>query len=516
MLSALNNNFLAKPKVQLGLAASSGLLYFLAFAPYNYWPLLLISLSGLVVVLQRATDAKQVLKNSLVWSLCAFFPGFQWVHVSVVEHSATPEPIAWILVGLLALVTGLIPSLTFWLWRKAVIRWRCIPLMYESSVLIFPLLFMLAELMRSWIFTGFPWLLAGTALLESPLSAWLPVVSSFGAGFVVAVVAVLALELICKPQRVRSASLVAMLVLTTALLAQINWVQPTGDSKSVSLVQGNIPQERKWLPEERWPTVDKYLAMTEQEWGRDIIVWPEAAIPVVKHHLEQSGVYHEYQRLAQQHDSTLVLGLLQVAYETGRFYNGIYAIGETQSQYFKRRLVIFGEYVPLEFLFRGLIDFFNLPMSTIVPGIANQNWLQAANTDIAAALCYEIAYPFLVRNNLVKQQGVADVILTVSNDAWFGSSIGPKQHAQIAQIRAKELGRPLLRSTNTGVTLVADHQGRIQAKLPQFTDEVLRSNIQLVKGQTPWAKLGVWSIVGLVLVWCSIVTFAFSITRKSS
>jgi len=506
-----------KPWFTLVLAFVSGLFYFLAFAPYNYWPLICLSLVGLVYSVARAASAKQCFNYVFLWGLAAFFPGFQWVHVSVVEHSSTPAFFAWILVALLAAVIALVPATIFGLW----FRYKNSHRLLQQTLLVIPLLWLIAELVRSWIFTGFPWLLAGSALLASPLEAWLPISSVYGTGFILMAFVCCVLLVIQRKQLTQAIIAMLLLISASILVSLPTWVEETGQVKTVSLVQGNVPQERKWLPEERWPTVDKYYDLTASEWGRDIVVWPEAAIPILKHHLQQAGVYQEYMRLVQESGTTLVLGLLQPAYESGRYYNGIYAINGSakrakqavETSYFKRRLVIFGEYVPLESMLRGIIELLNLPMSTIVPGVENQNWLQANGSNVAAALCYEIAYPFLVRNNLVKGESSAEILLTLSNDAWFGNSIGPKQHAQIAQVRAKELGRPIIRSTNTGVTLIADHNGRVTAVLPQFTTEVLRGEVVLVHGMTPWAKWGSLLLWLTVLGWSCFLSLSYRIGK---
>jgi len=186
-----------------------------------------------------------------------------------------------------------------------------------------------------------------------------------------------------------------------------------------------------------------------------------------------------------------------------RFENTALVVGAGSGRYVKRRLVPFGEYVPLEGLLRGLIGFFNLPMSTSEPGPESQPGMTAGAVRIGTAICYEIAYPELVR----RDAQTADVLVTISNDAWFGGSIGPHQHLQIARMRALENARYVLRSTNTGITAAIDERGVVQARLPQFEQGVLTANWRPMAGETPFTRWGtlpgliVTLLVGLLCLW---------------
>ena len=173
--------------------------------------------------------------------------------------------------------------------------------------------------------------------------------------------------------------------------------------------------------------------------------------------------------------------------------------GADSGLYHKRHLVPFGEYVPLEGLLRGLIAFFDLPMSSFSSGPADQPPLSVQGLRIAPFICYEIVYADLVAAALPE----ADVLLTISNDTWFGTSAGPLQHLQMARMRAVENGRPLIRSTNNGVSALVDHHGNILARGKQFTREVIRGEIQPAEGLTPFARFGstpILLLLGLIMV----------------
>jgi apolipoprotein N-acyltransferase len=179
-------------------------------------------------------------------------------------------------------------------------------------------------------------------------------------------------------------------------------------------------------------------------------------------------------------------------------HNSIIALGEGSGLYHKQRLVPFGEYVPLEQWLRGLIRFLDMPMSNFSAGAPGQPPLRAAGLSLGPLICYEVVYPDLVAEWLPH----SDVLITISNDAWFGRSIGPLQHLQMAQMRALEAGRPMIRGTGNGVTALIDHRGRITAQAPQFERTTLTGTVQPMQGATLFARTGAWPsiVIALLLV----------------
>jgi apolipoprotein N-acyltransferase len=199
---------------------------------------------------------------------------------------------------------------------------------------------------------------------------------------------------------------------------------------------------------------------------------------------------------AKLHNATLIMGLLEYT-GTRQFYNSAIAIGNGSGLYQKRQLVPFGEYVPLEHFLRNLIAFFNLPTSHTVAGNAEQPTLISGNWKIAPLICYEIAYPDLARESALD----GNVILTISNDTWFGQSLGPKQHLQIAQFRALETGRYVMRATNTGITAFINPKGEIISRAPAYETTVLTATIDTTAGLTPIVRLGhLWMVIGLFVL----------------
>ncbi|HET8705154.1 MAG TPA: apolipoprotein N-acyltransferase, partial [Pseudomonadales bacterium] len=289
---------------------------------------------------------------------------------------------------------------------------------------------------------------------------------------------------------------------------------------------GNIPQQLKWDPAFQQQTLEIYKSLTLKEWDKtenwhaDVVIWPEAAIPMFYHHA--FDFIADMDNLAENNNSAIISGVPHISslqpdiaeangeraepaeskdknavYEY-EIHNSIFAIGTGHGMYHKQRLVPFGEYVPLEKQIRGLIPFFDLPMSSFTPGKPNQKNLVVNKYEFAPFICYEIMYPELVQHNAK----TADFLLTVSNDAWFGDSIGPKQHFEMARFRALELGKYLLRDTNTGITAIVDQNGHIVSESKSFERNTLRGTIYGVKGSTPFAEFG----SAPILILCGVIS----------
>jgi len=257
------------------------------------------------------------------------------------------------------------------------------------------------------------------------------------------------------------------------------------------MLQGNIPQQLKWSPSFLKQTDERYDSLTKENWHSNLIIWPEAALPLP--HSQATEYLDDLAVNAKQHDTTIVLGIPFRAENSNQFYNAIIAIGANQGRYNKYHLVPFGEFLPLSNLLSGIIEFFNLPMSDFLPGAAQQSNLKIGAYQIAPFICYEIAYPDGLRRSLP----AAGLLLTVSNDAWFGDSLAPWQHAQIGQMRALQTGRYHLMNGNNGITAVFDNNGNVVARIPQFKTATLTTTVQLRTGATPWV---IWGNIPIYLI----------------
>ena len=478
--------------LSLGLAFVAGALAHLGFAPYSLWWLPPLSLA-LFYLLLRGQSPRQAAWTGFGFGLGLFTLGIRWVHVSMDQFGGLPLAVSLLLMLLLCAYLALYPALAAYLFG----RWRSNA--WWQRPLLFAALWIITEWLRGWVLTGFPWLWLGYSLIDSPLAGAASTIGVMGLSLVLVLATALAMEY--RRQRWQPALLTAALVGLTALLAHQQWITTTDKQVDVALVQGNIPQSAKWQEEQMWPTIIKYMDMSRPHLDADLVIWPEAAIPAVepwvKDYLELIDT------TANLRQSAVITGI--IAREGDRlgkdYYNALLVLGNDQAKtqesghygtqhtnrYYKHQLLPIGEFVPLGDLLRPLAPFFNLPMSSFQRGDAQQPDLKALGHTLTPAICYEIAFPELVRKNL---KADTEMLLTVSNDAWFGSSIGPHQHMEIARMRALELGRPLLRVTNNGVTAVVDGQGQITAQLPQFEEGVLRHQLTLVEGVTPFSRWG--------------------------
>ncbi|MCZ6458638.1 MAG: apolipoprotein N-acyltransferase [Gammaproteobacteria bacterium] len=469
------------------IALVAGALLPLSLAPFDLWPLGLLAVGVFFHLLQ--TTRSRGIFIGWMFGVGKYGVGVSWVYVSIHDFGNASPLLASLLVCLFVAGLALFVLANGWLFCRVK---RANPVI---SGCLFICAYVAFEWLLTWFLTGFPWLLVGYGHLDTMLAGFAPV----GGVLLVSLMAVTSatgLAVLIHERRGSPAVVAGLAAVLPWLLGAgfnaITWVESAA-VHDVALVQGNIDQRVKWLPESRQPIIDKYLALSEPHWDAHLIVWPEASITLFAH--QATDLLEALDKRGKVSGTALVLGLPELEVRPGGevvFKNTALGLGTAQGSYVKRRLVPFGEYVPLENLLRGLIDFFDLPMSRAEPGDWRQPLLQIGDATAALAICYEIAYPALVREG-------ADVLLTISNDTWFGDSIGPLQHLQMARMRAVENGRWLLRATNNGLSAIVDERGVIRGQLPQFEAGVLRGEYRRMAGVTPYARLGDWPLLGLLL-----------------
>ena len=483
-----------------------GILYPLAFAPFGIWPLAFLSITCLLYVLTKKT-ALTPFKLGLYWGIGAFGVGASWVYVSIHEFGFVPAPGA----ALLTLVFVLFLSL-----YKGLFTYLCHKIISHSHltliIFIAPVCWLLGEYLQAVVFGGFPWLIAGYSQTDSPLA---PLATWFGvygiSWFVVAISALLAL--FARPQIQKSALMICVGVFVSVIVfANVHHVNAPKkysdlEGLDVALVQPNVAQEKKWDRKYFSSIIDILFNESESLWGADLLVWPEGAIPAYAHQV--NDILQDLGRIGSENGTSLILGIPEYVPDTKRSYVSLMAFGEQPQSYHKQVLVPFGEYVPLEDWLRGAIKFLDLPMSGFTPATDSQKPMQFEKATVIPAICYEIVYPQIIRNLAVQSdEDKPQLIVTVSNDAWFGDSFGPYQHMQMARMRSLELGIPLVRSTNDGITAVVDIDGNIIKKLPRYFQGSLRSRISLENRQTLYRQYGLSSLIVLLLLSCSFIVWS--------
>lgn len=474
------------PWLVLILAPVAGALVTLSLAPFDLWPAGIVSCALYAYLLCTCTTRQGVWRGWL-FGLGLFGSGISWVYVSIQVHGNASVPLAIFLTGLFCAALALLHSLFAWCYVRFV---RALP---GGMLIGFPALWVLFEWLRDWLLTGFPWLYLGYAHVDTWISGWAPVAGVFGLSFICAITGS-CLFLAWRSRQFVTGAFYAVIIVTLwgggAILAPIQWVAKASEQPlKVALVQPDVPQEHKWDP--RWyrPILRQLREATETALGTDIVVWPESAVP---NYLQRAGGFlNPMAAQAQQNETTIITGIPYRPAGQSKYYNGITAIGYGEGVYLKQRLVPFGEYMPLEDLLRGLIEFFDLPMSSFSAGPAEQAPLRAGAFRVSPFICYEIVYSDLV----AKAARNTDLIVTISNDTWFGASIGPLQHLQMAQMRARENGRYVIRATNNGVSAIIDERGRILKQTDQFVDTVLTGEAQAMLGNTPFGTFGTLPVI---------------------
>jgi apolipoprotein N-acyltransferase len=262
----------------------------------------------------------------------------------------------------------------------------------------------------------------------------------------------------------------------------------------VAIVQGNVTQDRKWEPDALDETLSRYVRLSLPEHGQtDVIIWPETAIPAFLDDVRPfvAALAGE----ARQAGVDYVTGIPTGSWETRIFHNSIIGIGRSPGLYHKRRLLPFGEYLPLRGFFLFFRDWVDIPMADFSPGASEQPLFRAGGQPVGLSICFEAVFGSEIRRALPG----ATWLINLSNDAWFKDSAAPHQHLQIARMRALEVGRYLARATNTGISAIVDEHGRIRARGAQFQAEVIRGEVRPLRGLTPYARFGDWPAVAMMI-----------------
>ncbi len=394
-------------------------------------------------------------------------------------------PVAGLITLVFAALMAVFPALAGWLSAR---------LSTENSVarilIAMPLAWMLFELIRGEFLGGFPWLNLGASQIHSPLAGFVPVFGEYGASLAVVLSAALLVLLVTR--RTYLAVLGALLAFVALwaggmMLRQIDWVEPAGEPLRVAIVQGNVEQSRKFDPQVFQATLNLYRRLSESVPDAKLIIWPETAVPDTVS--AASSFLIEMQDLMRDRGQELVLGIFDQDRQ-GNYYNALLALPVEGGYYHKRHLVPFGEYLPLRFLIEPFKNLIQVPMSDLTSGKNQQHLLRLAGHPAGASICYEATLARKINTALPE----AAFLINASNDAWFGDSLAPHQHLQIAAMRSLESGRWMVRATNTGISALINPHGEVVARTPQFEQAVLRGDITPMQGATPFVIFGAWPI----------------------
>ncbi len=479
----------------------------LGYAPFHLYPVPVLALAGLLLLLRRCATihhaAVRAAATGFSFGLGLFLAGVSWVYVSLHDYGGMAMPVAAAFTLLFCIYLACFPAIV------SVLMARFRTSGATGMLLLFPAFWALSEWTRGWLLSGFPWLALGYSQApHSPLAGYAPVLGVFGLSLATAMLAgSLAwmsqgfIDRSVPPARLpllAGGSIAAALLMLGFAFSKVNWTEPAGNEPTtVALLQGNIPQDMKWRPERAVATLDTYVQMVRSTQAT-LIVLPETALPMFNVDVPP-GYLEALSAHARQRKGDVLVGVPELD-ASGRYFNSVMSYGSAPTQvYRKHHLVPFGDYFPLRPMLGWVMEILHIPMSDFAHGEAVQKPIHAAGQKIAVNICYEDAFG----EEIIRQLPEATVLANFTNDAWWGDSIASKQHLQIAQMRALETGRVMLRATNTGVTAIIDPKGRITASAPEFTTAAVSGEILGYRGATPyvgWGNYGFLALSGMLLL----------------
>lgn len=481
-------NFL---KSDYSLALLAGIVCVFGFAPFGIFPIPVLALAALFVLWQHADSPSTAAWLGFYFGLGLFSAGIGWIYIAMYEYGGMPLLLALLAALLFAAFWALLPALAGYMQAR-------IPVSYGLRItLLMPAVWVLLEWFRGLLVTGFPWLVMGYAHSDSLLAGYAPLFGVYG----VSLAAAMSAGLLVYAWQVRWSkqgrlALVMLLIIwgAGALLRSIVWTQPNGEPFTVALVQGNIPQNLKFNEDALAGTLETYRRLVSQNPAR-LTVLPETALPLLRHEVPQSLI-DQLRDHARQNGGDVLIGSFER--DHGSYYNSVFTLGAADEQHYrKQHLVPFGEFIPLRSLLGWFINgVLNIPMGDLARGNAQQAPLDIAGQRVAVNICYEDVFG----EELIRALPEATLLVNVTNDAWYGNSPVAAQHNQMAQLRAMESGRMMLRATNTGLTSIIGADGKVLQHLPQHVEAVLSGVAQGYEGYTPYVRWGNAAVLLLIML----------------
>jgi apolipoprotein N-acyltransferase len=487
--------------LEAALVASLGVLHSLPMVWTALWPLQLLTAGLFFWRLAWATPRRAALLG-LVFGTAWQAAGTWWLYISMHRYGGLP---AWMAVAAVLLLSSFL-SLYLAAAMAAFARWRCgRPL---ADALLLSALWLLAEVARALLFTGFPWVASGYAHVDGPLAALAPWVGVYGIGAVAAALAAWPALAAARTPRAAAVPLawVAAELLALHLVGAVPFSAPTG-TLSVTLLQGNVAQDEKFSYEH----MPKALAWTRAELlaaRGDLVVGPETVVPLLPSQLDPDYLGPVFDHFRQPGGRVALIGI-PLGDEAVGYTNSVVGVSAATAaepggfyRYDKHHLVPFGEFIPTGF--RWFTELMNIPLGDFNRGPLDAPSFVARGERVAPNICYEDLFGEELAGRFIDAAQAPTIFANVSNIGWFGDSIAIDQHRHISRMRSLEFQRPMLRATNTGATVVIDHHGAVTASLPPHTQGVLDAQVQGRSGLTPFAwwaaRAGLWPLVALALL----------------
>lgn len=490
----------------------AGALLAFAFAPISLVGLGIISLAWLFYQLVEETKSPlrslykgenrgdlHSFKTGWIYGFGLFAAGASWIYVSIHTYGRADVFSSILVTFLFCLFMGLyygLFALSFSVYSRLLktsnLYWKAFN---------FSMLWVGFEYLRATLFTGFPWLMLGFSQIVTPMKYLAPIIGVYGLSWLTAfsgaLLSIIWIGAKNNKNRVWKSAAFGLLALYffPIFLSFFDWTTPVSSRIPVSVIQGNIGEDEKWLPHAYEKTITHYVNLTREVLDEKIpsappfpkpriIVWPEGAIPVPYPHSQD--FLTRLSIFMAEKNATLVTGIpYQNSKNNQQYYNAMLLLGKNDGHYFKHHIVPFGEYFPAK-VFHEIMDWLGVSLYETGRGGFNQPLLNIHDIPTLPFICYEIAYADILFNALPKAQ----LFITISDDAWFGHSLARAQHLQIAQMRSLQAGRYQIVATNNGISAVINEEGTIIKTVPSFETRILNSTVKAMSGSTPWSKMG--------------------------
>lgn len=458
-----------------------------AFAPFNIWPLAILCPAILMMLWQDAVP-RAAARIGFSFGVGLFGAGTWWLYISIRNFG---QAAVWLT---LLLIVALVAIMSLWYALMGWIAARWLPAHGTRRWLLgLPALWLVIEWLRGWVLSGFPWLTLGYSQTDTWLRGFAPIGGVYLLSWLLLLVAGSLLLLWRGRSDQRAVALVVLLMPWPLgfVLQRHAWTDPADAPVTVAVLQGNFAPDVKWDPANNEATKQLYQRLNSEALGSNLIVWPESAIPELANTIAPylSNIYST----SRARESDAVIGLLRADLDKDLYWNSVLVLGDIPRWYDKRHLVPFAEYFPVPAFVRSWLRLMSLPYSDFTAGDSKQGAYSAGGTTLALTICYEDVFGNAQRRVLRD----ADVLVNVTNDAWFGHSAARYQHFQMGRMRAIESGRPLIRAANDGVSALVDADGRILSAAPEYQVATLRGTVQPRKGLTPYAAAGDWPLLAL-------------------
>ena len=487
------------------LALICGLIFSLGFAPFDLWALSILTVAVLFQ-LAKNSSYKEAFAYGYLFGFGMWLTGISWLYVSIHYHGNIgiigSSLLILIFISILSIYSGFLLLLNNFL-RLASPQ--------NLAFLTLPISWVVIEIIRSYLFTGFPWLISGTMLADTFIDGYTPIIGAQGNTFFIILLGVLISLIYDSFQQKRpalfSSFLFIIILIPSTLLRSIEWTSAE-DNIQISLYQPNLTLSDKWSQFGILKTQGMIEQSIEDSEEGGLIVFPETAL--ILSEKDNKPFMDLIKHKSSKKNLTLVTGIVEREGNL-RIRNRLQAIGSIDTHYDKVKLVPFGEFIPFERYLGSLLDIIGLNLTNTVPGYEIKP-INTGNLRISPSICYEIAFDELIR----KTAKDSNILLTVSNDTWFGRSIGPIQHLEIAQNRALEHKKPLIRSTNSGISAIISRNGKIIEKQEYFEEKSIKGTVILYSGNTIYSKFGNWPLKIILVIYLSLIVTNKVFKRNSS